>query len=523
LLKYIYYINCISKLILISFCLFLFIKPVHADWTNIEAPLVDNDGEYSVKVLVLSADGLYSVPVIRESKNGGAWNTTYGDHNNRLILKVTNRGNGIYKYVGGRDNCPDLDDYSTCTYILGEEIKTIVVRTPSIPTSLSVSPSTSLNSSHTVKWGAASGEVTTYEVDRKRDAGSYLRVYSGLGKVSNFTNLEAGVHTYRVRACAIVSTETSCSEYRYSPSVTVLKPSIPVNISLPSVNNTGSYSITWQNKGDVNVTSNILQQRINSGAWSTIQNDSIATSLFSDKSDGIYDYRVSACNASGCSNYSLVNSVIVANTPEIPESITASPSLSSNGEVTISWKSLLSRTEKYRLEYKKNYGEYSKIYEGISEEKKLEDMPEGVYSYRIKVCNTVSTYTSCSNYKEEAVATILYVPGSPKINVPDKYSSSFEVKWNAGSGTSESYILEERVDGGAWSFIYNGYAFSFRFDNRPKKIYEYRVKACNASGCGSYSGIKKVGSYINRRVLFIHTDILGSPSAETNEKGELVD
>lgn len=44
--------------------------------------------------------------------------------------------------------------------------------------------------------------------------------------------------------------------------------------------------------------------------------------------------------------------------------------------------------------------------------------------------------------------------------------------------------------GGAWSQAYSGSALAYAVSGRPTGAYSYRVKACNASGCGAPSATR---------------------------------
>lgn len=66
-------------------------------------------------------------------------------------------------------------------------------------------------------------------------------------------------------------------------------------------------------------------------------------------------------------------------------------------------------------------------------------------------------------------------------------SSSFTVSWDSAAGAT-SYRLEERVDGGSWTEVYNGSGTSKAFSGKAAAEYRYRVRACN-SPCSSWSAV----------------------------------
>lgn len=72
-----------------------------------------------------------------------------------------------------------------------------------------------------------------------------------------------------------------------------------------------------------------------------------------------------------------------------------------------------------------------------------------------------------------------------------KTSGSYTVSWTAASAAT-SYRLEERVNSGSWSQIYSGSSRSKAISGKGTATYSYRVRACNADGCGVYSTAKSV-------------------------------
>lgn len=70
------------------------------------------------------------------------------------------------------------------------------------------------------------------------------------------------------------------------------------------------------------------------------------------------------------------------------------------------------------------------------------------------------------------------------------------VSWS-GVGGATSYQVQEQANGGGWSTIYSGAATSIGVTGRAIGTYGYRALACNAAGCGPYSGTANtVVSYV---------------------------
>ncbi|MGY6517588.1 MAG: hypothetical protein ACXIUZ_02630, partial [Lysobacteraceae bacterium] len=117
-------------------------------------------------------------------------------------------------------------------------------------------------------------------------------------------------------------------------------PSCAPTVSAPSTNNTGSFSVTWG--GVATATRYELQERLNSGSWSLVQNTAATSRAVSGKGNGTWRYRARACNMAGCSSYSPVVDVVVTLPPSSAPSL--STSTASYGQITASWGSVATAT-----------------------------------------------------------------------------------------------------------------------------------------------------------------------------------
>lgn len=83
-------------------------------------------------------------------------------------------------------------------------------------------------------------------------------------------------------------------------------------------------------------------------------------------------------------------------------------------------------------------------------------------------------------------------PGTPLLTVPD-YSSAgaYNVQWTAITAASR-YELQQQANGGAWQAVYSGSSLSLGRSGMASGTYGYRVRACNPSACGSWSGTANV-------------------------------
>jgi hypothetical protein len=86
---------------------------------------------------------------------------------------------------------------------------------------------------------------------------------------------------------------------------------------------------------------------------------------------------------------------------------------------------------------------------------------------------------------------VLHPPSTPGgLSAPSSVTAgnSFTISWNSVS-TANNYRLQRRRNGGSWSTIYNSSGTSTSNTLSTTGTYDYRVRACNSSGCSSYSSI----------------------------------
>jgi hypothetical protein len=70
-------------------------------------------------------------------------------------------------------------------------------------------------------------------------------------------------------------------------------------------------------------------------------------------------------------------------------------------------------------------------------------------------------------------------------------TGGYTVSWTGVSGAT-SYTLQEQVNGGGWSTIQTSSATSRAISGKGNGTYGYHVQACNAGGCGPWSGTRSV-------------------------------
>lgn len=212
---------------------------------------------------------------------------------------LSGRPNGTYYYrVRACSTNAACSDYRTG----GTSV--LVTLPPSTPASIGV-PAGSITGSYTISWGTSTGNVTAYELEEATNASftGAVPVYTGTGSSKAISGKGNGAYYYRVRAC---NTAAACSGYLNGANATnvTLPPSVPGTPVLPGAyNNTGSYSMTWA-ASTGNVTAYEVLESVAFGAESLVYSGTSPTLSRSGMADGVWGYRVRACNTSAaCSAY----------------------------------------------------------------------------------------------------------------------------------------------------------------------------------------------------------------------------
>ncbi|MGS2724817.1 Ig-like domain-containing protein [Porticoccus sp. GXU_MW_L64] len=380
----------------------------------------------------------------------------------------------------------------------------IVVLPPGTPASITV-PSSNYSGSYDVNWSSVSG-ATDYELQQQIGSGTWTDSPVGNVTSKSFNGIATGSYKYRVRACTVIGSFTSCSSWRTSSTLTVSKPTTPTNFTVPASDDDGSFTVTWS--ASTGASSYTLQRRVNGGSWSNVALSPVnATSKAETVTSGVYEYQVRANSGSGSSAYTTVKKVDVAIAPGVPASISAPTS--SYTSHTINWGASSGSVTRYELEQQKDGGNWTQVYSDSARTELLENLELGTYLYRVRACNVVGSNTTCSSFRTAANATVvnpdpLPVPSFATVEgvlqVPSFNSiESISLSWNSVEGATW-YNVEHSKDGGSWILttlqdsqgnvgtdIPTTSGSHLTFDGLPTGQYRYRVRACNANVCSEYS------------------------------------
>jgi YD repeat-containing protein len=203
------------------------------------------------------------------------------------------------------------------------------------PLSLSV-PATSLTGSYTVSW-AGGGTFASYELFESTTSNfaSQTRVYTGTGTSASISGHGNGTFYYRLRGC----NGSACTGFLTGSNgvVVTVPPSMPSYISVPGSTNTGTFTVSWGTATGTLTAYQLYESSSASFTGETQVYSATGTSTSRTKGNGVWYYRLRACNGLACSGYATGSSTItVTIPPSTPPSITV-PAGSQNGSYTVSW------------------------------------------------------------------------------------------------------------------------------------------------------------------------------------------
>lgn len=336
-------------------------------------------------------------------------------------------------------------------------------------------PANSASGSFAVSWNSVSG-ATRYDLQEQINGGAWSVAQSGASLTWSATGKANDTYGYRVHACNV----SGCSPWSATSIVSVLYPPSTPALSAPTSNNTGAYSVSWS--GVDTASSYTLQEQVGGGSWSNAQTGASTSWSVAGKSNGTYGYRVQACNSSGCSGWSSVDSVAVLLPPASAPTLTA-PSTDNTGSYTLTWGGVLTATS-YTLQEQIGSGAWNDVQSSSVTSWTAAAKSDGTYNYRVEACNG----GGCSPWSSTATTVVTLPPGSPpSLSAPSTNSSgSYTVSWSSISDAT-SYALQEQVNGGAWTAVQSSTSTSWAASGKVNGTYTYRVESCNAGGCSAWS------------------------------------
>lgn len=346
-----------------------------------------------------------------------------------------------------------------------------------------ITGSTNTSGSYTVAWSAVTG-AASYTLEEQVNGGVWSPLPSSSETSLAVSGKGNGTYDYQVEAC----NSSGCGAWSTVISTTVLlPPPAPASITVPTTSS-GSIGVSWV--ASSTATSYTVQQSLNGGVWSTVYGGSGTSTTVSEPATGSYSFRVEACNAS-CSGWTGSNAVAVTIPPSSAPALTA-PSSNNTGSYTVSWTSV-NGASSYTLQQQVNGGGWTTIQASAGISWSASGKGNATYGYRAQACNG----GGCGPWSGTSSVVVLLPPGTPgSISVPASSTGSIGVSW-AASSTATSYTLQQSLNGGSPSTVYNGGATSTTLSVGASGSYAYQVRACNGGGCSGWKGSSAVQATVS--------------------------
>lgn len=335
-------------------------------------------------------------------------------------------------------------------------------------------PATSSTGSFRISWtGSWSGYVYLYE---NTATGPVRLKQSSPNDYYDVTGKNNGTYAYYLEDCqpnynAPHTCTTSPVKY---VTVTIpaqyTGPAAPSSVSASASGTTATVSWT----GVAAATSyNVMRNGIMRGT--------VSSTSYTDTglANGTYTYSVQSCNANGCSGTTAAGSITISPppVPAAPSSVTASVSGTS---ASVNWASVSGATY-YAVQRTFSMVAPTNVSGNSHTDSSLS---AGVsYTWDVQACNA----SGCSSAtRSNSVTTAAPAPATPGGVTASAASGSITVRWNAVSGASSYTILKSYS--GTSTTLSAGSGTSYTDTSvSAGTTYTYSVRACNGSGCSSYS------------------------------------
>lgn len=315
--------------------------------------------------------------VLQQKQNSGSWNQVL--NSNVTSYTLSNPVDASYSYQVQACNANGCSAFTASNTVS-------VAHLPTTPASISA-PGSSTGAIG-ISWAAAT-YATSYTLEQSLNGGAYAAIYSGAATSNSFSVGATGSYTYRVKAC----NANGCSGYVTSGAMAVtIPPTSAPGIGVPSSSNTGSYTVSWN--GVAGATTYVLQEQVNGGGWTTIQNANVGSWAASGKGNGTYGYHVQGCNAGGCGPFSTVGTTVVSLIPATPTGFALTQTGPSDKPILhFSWNAS-GGASTYNLQYRDPGGNLSTIYSGSATTYFQLFLVTGAVSFHVQACNA----SGCSAY-----------------------------------------------------------------------------------------------------------------------------
>ena len=303
-----------------------------------------------------------------------------------------------YAFIGWSGACTGT---SACQVTMSQARSVTATFAPICRVPYQITAPTSADSgNYAVSWYASATTGAAYVLEEKVGSGAWTEVYTGTAKTNTFSSKANGTYRYRVKATLAGYAD---SNWTTSGVVTVnLTCSASYQVTAPANVATGNYTISWYASATPGVTY-VLEEKVNSGAWTQVFTGTAKAYAFSSKPNGTYQYRVKATLAGITDSTWTTSGVVNATyTCSAPYQVTA-PATSASGNYAITWYASATTGGLYVLEEKVNSGLWTSVTSVTATSRSISGKTNGTYQYRVKV--TKGGYVD-SNWTKSGVVTV---------------------------------------------------------------------------------------------------------------------
>lgn len=416
-------------------------------------PATGPNGAYTISWTAVASATKYQ---LQERPGTGAWSTVHDAAATSRAFSGKSAGSWGYQVRACND--AGCGSWSPAASIA-------VIHPPSAAPTLTT-PATNLTGSYSVSWTSVA-TAARYELQERFGSGAWNTIHNASGTSRALTGKIAGTWNYQVRAC----NDAGCGAWSAMRGTAVtLPPTAAPTLTAPATNLTGAYTVSWTSVAAA--TRYELQERLASGAWSTIQNTAGTSRALSGKTTGSWGYRARGCNVAGCAGYSTIRTVAVTR-PPTAEPVLSAPSNSATGNYAVTWAAMSAATT-YQLQERLGTGSWSTIQDSSATSRSIEGKSNGNWSYQARACNA----SGCGGWSTaKSVAVQLLVPSVPTGLKVTSQGVMCRVTWNAVAGATSYRLTPSGYQGSA----------TFYQNDASCGSMAYRVAACNAHGCSAWS------------------------------------
>jgi subtilisin family serine protease len=377
---------------------------------------------------------------------------------------------------------------------------------PAAPQGLTSRPATTR--SIQLAWADSSVNEAGFEVARRTETapgawGPWTVVGTPAANVTSFADsaLTAGTgYRYRVRSC----NQAGCSAWVVDAALRIptAPPAAPFNPRAAATSAT-SATVTWSD-GSSDEASFVLARALRNadGSWGAFANIRTTNpNVTSYPNTGLqqgrqYRYQVRACNVAGCSPWAGSDILQMPTAPAAPTSITGT--VLSVSSIRVNWADASTNETSFVIDRAPVsaggvVGAFVNVATAAANQVQFTNngLAVGSYRFRVRACNVAG----CSAPLSTGNVVILPIPAAPAGLTGGAGSpTSAMLAWTDGAGETsyQVYRTLRNLD-----FTWPPYALvatlpvNSAFFNDPGllsgRTYRYQVRACNASGCSSFS------------------------------------